>query len=318
MHGQIEAMDSAEIQWQKEHEEMHRKHANHDVMHAEILIIFIIALIFFQLILIWWKAKNFKSYQLVSLLGLWAIPFFVAITKYWYRFIFTWVIFTVFNIYLYRKTSQPHISGKIPRLVYKWFLFLHKMSYFLGVVGYLIMMLTLLGLNTIFSLKANDCLDAGILFLCYGLYYGVLIKDLAEITSEKMACKIGYFTSDGLPKKVLENNICAICGDKLNLTGQLLRTDKDFDDDNDAEAVHALSCQHLFHEYCLRGFVIVGKMATCPYCKEKINYSATFKNPWEKPHLLYGQFLDWVRYLVVWQPLIVLIVQGVTKFFGLE
>ncbi|CEF67845.1 Zinc finger, RING-type domain and Zinc finger, RING/FYVE/PHD-type domain and Domain of unknown function DUF2040 domain-containing protein [Strongyloides ratti] len=317
MHGQIKDMNSEEIQWQKEHEEMHRKHANHDVMHAEILIIFIIALIIFQLLLIWWKSKNFKSYQLVSLLGLWAIPFFVAMTKHWYRFILTWVIFTTFNIYLYRKTNQPHISGKIPRLVYKWFLFLHKMSYFLGVVGYLIMMFTLLGLNTIFGLKANDCLDAGILFLCYGLYYGVLIKDLAEITSEKMACKIGYFTSDGLPKKVLENNICAICGDRLNLTGQLLRTDKDFDDENDVEAVHALSCQHLFHEYCLRGFVIVGKMATCPYCKEKINYSTTFKNPWEKPHLLYGQFLDWVRYLVVWQPLIVIIVQGVTKFFGM-
>lgn len=32
MHGQIKDMNSEEIQWQKEHEEMHRKHANHDGM----------------------------------------------------------------------------------------------------------------------------------------------------------------------------------------------------------------------------------------------------------------------------------------------
>lgn len=39
---------------------------------------------------------------------------------------------------------------------------------------------------------------------------------------------------------------------------------------------------------------------------------------WEKPHLFYGQFLDWVRYLVAWQPLIVMFVHGLSGYFGLE
>ncbi|CAF4324013.1 unnamed protein product, partial [Rotaria sordida] len=37
-----------------------------------------------------------------------------------------------------------------------------------------------------------------------------------------------------------------------------------------------------------------------------------------KPHALLGNLLDWVRYLVAWQPLILMIVQGVNYILGLE
>jgi RING finger protein 121 len=43
-----------------------------------------------------------------------------------------------------------------------------------------------------------------------------------------------------------------------------------------------------------------------------------FKNPWEKPHLFYGQLLDWIRYLVAWQPVIISAVQGINYTLGLE
>ncbi|KAH9373324.1 hypothetical protein HPB48_018377 [Haemaphysalis longicornis] len=39
---------------------------------------------------------------------------------------------------------------------------------------------------------------------------------------------------------------------------------------------------------------------------------------WEKPHILYGNFLDFIRYLVVWQPLIIAGVQFVNHLLGLE
>ena len=42
---------------------MHAKHRGHDVMHAEMFIIFIIVLAIAQVILIVWKKKHFKSYQ---------------------------------------------------------------------------------------------------------------------------------------------------------------------------------------------------------------------------------------------------------------
>jgi hypothetical protein len=39
---------------------------------------------------------------------------------------------------------------------------------------------------------------------------------------------------------------------------------------------------------------------------------------WEKPHILYGNLLDWIRYLVAWQPVIVIGVQGINWIMGLE
>ncbi|KAK5967419.1 RING finger protein, partial [Trichostrongylus colubriformis] len=199
-------------------------------------------------------------------------------------------------------------------LVYKWFLFLHKLSYVLGIAGYIIMIFTLMGLNFIFGLQSTTCMDTGILLLFYGLYYGVLGRDFAHICTDRMACKIGYFTHDGLPKKHLDDGVCAVCDNRLVT---LLENSGD-DEDAVEEKTYRLSCGHIFHEFCIRGWVVVGKLQTCPYCKEKVDLQRMFKNPWEKPHLFYGQLLDWIRYLVCWQPLIVTFVQGLNHLLGLE
>jgi len=45
------------------------------------------------------------------------------------------------------------------------------------------------------------------------------------------------------------------------------------------ERKYTLSCQHSFHEFCIRGWCVVGKQQTCPYCKEKVDLKRMFKNP---------------------------------------
>ena len=35
-----------------------------------------------------------------------------------------------------------------------------------------------------------------------------------------------------------------------------------------------------FHEFCIRGWCIVGKKQTCPYCKEKVDIKRMFTNPY--------------------------------------
>lgn len=53
-----------------------------------------------------------------------------------------------------------------------------------------------------------------------------------------------------------------------------------------------------------------------------IIYYSIFLNPfffsWERPHVMYGQLLDWLRYLVAWQPVIIGFVQGINYILGLE
>lgn len=68
------------------------------------------------------------------------------------------------------------------------------MSYGLGLVGYCIMMSTFFGFHVIFGSKPQAWIDVALLFVFYGLYYGVIGQDLAVICSEKMASHIGVRT----------------------------------------------------------------------------------------------------------------------------
>lgn len=188
------------------------------------------------------------------------------------------------------------------RLVYKWFYFIYKLSYGLGIVGYVIMMLTFLGFNLIFNQQPHVWMDVGLMFVYYGLYFGVLGRDISEICADKMASNIGvsqgrmmmtradtqtnripfsnvlwalcsafqYYTPQGMPNRSLEQNVCAVCGNEL-LVGE--------NESGVIEDTYKLSCHHVFHEFCIRGWCIIGKKQTCPYCKEKVDLKRLFSNP---------------------------------------
>ncbi|VDN43010.1 unnamed protein product [Gongylonema pulchrum] len=137
---------------------------------------------------------------------MWLIPVFVCVQRYWWRFLLTWIVYSLFSTVIWYKATRPQISGKTPsygcflfRLVYKWFLFLHKLSYVLGIAGYILIMLTLLGLNHIFGTKPSVLMDAGLLLLFYGLYYGVLGRDFAHICTDRIASKVGVRDSAPVP-----------------------------------------------------------------------------------------------------------------------
>ncbi|KAI8976516.1 hypothetical protein BDB01DRAFT_844472 [Pilobolus umbonatus] len=195
-----------------------------------------------------------------------------------------------------------------PRMVYKWFTVIYNVSFVVGLIGYCIVLGVFFGIAAVFN-AGPDFIQIGILFLSYGLYFGVLGRDFVEICSDRMAATIGYHSKDGLPSKYLSEGICAVCG---HATGRAPETM--FSDD----PVHELSCKHVFHEKCIRGWVLIGKKDTCPYCKEKVDLKALKTNPWDTQQQLYLNLLDGVRYLVVWQPIIFGAVQAAYYLFGLD
>ncbi|CAH8845505.1 unnamed protein product [Trichobilharzia szidati] len=295
---------SAEEKFRIEHLKYHEKHRGHEKMHLEMFLVAVFSLLVCQMGLMFWKQRHFRSYQLVTLIAMWLVPFIYSIFADFSRFVVIWVLFSLTTGAMVYLASKKRISTTTPRRVYRWFLFIHTISYILGVGGYILMMLTFFQVNLLFLLPTKIAMDIAMLALFYGLYYGVIARDFAEVCTDKMAAKIAYRVPHGMPVRRIDPSICSICTNDLT-------TDS-------GEKVHRLNCTHVFHDFCIRGWCIIGKKDTCPYCNEKVNLKQTFTNPWDKPHILYGNLLDWVRYLVAWQPVILGFVQLVNTALGLQ
>uniref|UniRef100_A0A663M356 Ring finger protein 121 n=2 Tax=Athene cunicularia TaxID=194338 RepID=A0A663M356_ATHCN len=253
---------------------MHAKHRGHEAMHAEMVLILIATLVVAQLLLVQWKQRHPRSYNMVTLFQMWVVPLYFTIKLYWWRFLVIWVLFSAVTAFVtFRATRKPLVQTT-PRLVYKWFLLIYKISYATGIVGYMTVMFTLFGLNLLFRIKPEDAMDFGIALLFYGLYYGVLERDFAEMCADYMASTIGFYSASGMPTKHLSDSVCAICGQQIFV---------DVNEEGIIENTYRLSCNHVFHEFCIRGWCIVGKKQTCPYCKEKVDLKRMFSNPYPFP-----------------------------------
>lgn len=342
-HGHHAQLNPAHAKFHADHAEFHRVHKGHENQHAIMLLILIATLVLSQIGLVAWKKRHFKSYQYCSLIGLLTVPVAISLYYGWTRFVLIWLVYCILTGWVARVTFKRHISGTTPRFVYSYFYYLHLTSAFVSVFGYMTFFFTLLGVPAVFFNKPERFADAGLMIMFYGLYYGVVGRDLADWTTDRLASHIGYYSKDGLPRLKLGQNVCAACGNRVR---------SDFDDDNSVlspmldsgrpqgvaalndfghrtaesswpthagdERVIVLNCKHVFHEFCLRGWCIVGKKEICPYCKERFSLSKVFKNPWQRPHVLFGQMIDLIRYFVVWQPLLFGIVKGIIYIIGLE
>ncbi|KAG0174418.1 hypothetical protein DFQ30_004492 [Apophysomyces sp. BC1015] len=213
------------------------------------------------------------------------------------------------------KASRKPLEAMAPRMVYKWYTVVYNASFVVGLVGYCIILFVFFGIAAIFS-AGPGLMQAGILFLSYGLYFGVLGRDFVEICSDRMAVTIGYYSKEGFPRKHLNSAICAVCGQHTShQQGSLVDHQQAmFVDDS----IHQLACKHVFHEKCIRGWCLIGKKDICPYCKEKVDLKQFKKNPWDTQQQLYLNLLDGVRYLVVWQPIIFAVVQLAYRILGLK
>lgn len=86
-----------------------------------------------------------------------------------------------------------------------------------------------------FGVKPHVWMDVGILLMFYAVYYGVMARDFAEICAEKMASNIGYYKPEGIPSRQLEQDVCALCGNKF-----LVKVDQE----GVMENTYRLSCSH--------------------------------------------------------------------------
>ena len=175
---------------------------------------------------------------------------------------------------------------------------------FLTTGGYVLMMCHFLGFTPLFPFIFNILTsDLAFMSMFYGLYYGVLGRDLAIVASEGLAARLGFASKDGLPLKQIPANICAVCNVEL----YPVRLDKQV---TSTEEIVELNCGHKYHNFCIRGWILIGKKDTCACCGEKVQTKSLFEDPWTNHSVAWGVVLDALRYLLVYNPIIILCAQG--------
>ena len=264
--------------------EFMKKHRGHESLHAALVMGMFTFLLVAQLGLVLWKKRSPKTFNLVTLCGMLFLPPLYSLWHSYWRFIAIWVAFmAVSGYFLSMPFREKPMKMSTPRKLY-WFFFLsNKVAFAVAVGGYALVLVDQV------SGKVWGLGYVATLTLFYGLLYGVIARDLAALCADKMAKMLGYQTVDAMPDRLVGSRVCAICSDTLESATE--------------EIVPLPDCGHEFHSFCIRGWRIVGK-DECPRCKEKVELSHVFVQPWEKQSVVWSYVLDVTRYLIVWNPLI--------------
>jgi RING finger protein 121 len=92
--------------------------------------------------------------------------------------------------------------------VYSWFLGVYVVSRAVGIAGYVLLILDMFGVGLLLSWLLPP--GTSLLLLWYGLYFGILGRDCAEVASDQMASVMG---SGSRLTSTVHN--CGICGGEL-------------------------------------------------------------------------------------------------------
>eukprot|EP00736_Rhodelphis_marinus_P008529 Rmarinus@m.16967 len=239
---------------------------------------------------------------------MWLFPITFALSQGFWRFPLVWLAWSVITGYVIFLATRRPLAQSTPRLVYSWFVASYRICYYAACTGYVVLMMMFFGLvHLIHILGVPEGFESQILLLMlYGLYFGVLGRDCAEMCCDSMAASLGLSVrDDSLPSaSKASQDSCGICAEKFPQAG------------GNVENVVILKCNHHFHEFCLRGWAIVGKKDMCPYCREKVDIKGLFSSPWDMQSIWWAFLLDACRYLIVWNPIILFLVSSGVHLMG--
>ncbi|GAX79188.1 hypothetical protein CEUSTIGMA_g6628.t1 [Chlamydomonas eustigma] len=285
----------------------HDMHAEHEKpMHPMLAILLIygslLLLVGAQTALFWWKKRHTQSYNLVTLIGLWLMPAIFSVQLKFWRFLLVWFCYSAVTSMLLYRCKKKNLDASMPRRVYSWFLGVYRVSTVLGVGGYGLLLSEAFGLAPLTRLLLPQGFSLDLLW--YGLYFGVLGRDCAEVASSWMASTLRKNMNARI-------NDCGVCGVEMQDARHLGI------ENEGVEAAVQLSCKHTFHDLCIRGWTMVGKKDMCPVCHEKVDLKSLYSDrPWVSRNLSWIQMLDIVRYMVVWNPVILIFLSAFLHLFG--
>ncbi|KZS16992.1 RING finger protein 121 [Daphnia magna] len=247
-------------------------------------LIFVSTALVVQIGIILWRKSHPRSFDVATFCALCLIPSITAFILSFWWFLILWGIFFSISIMAYLKARfEKPLLPSTPGLIFRWFYFVHYCSFVFSFCGSLAYTLGLyVGSN-------YWLIDLSARVLLYGVYFGLVGRDFAMHITDNLFVRPTYPTERSLlPYHNADLFCCSLCGYYMS-----------------KETKCSLSCQHAFHENCVRGWYMIGKKSTCPVCWEKVDYQLHDRNPWETPDAILKAYHDFIRWLVIYLPILI-------------
>ena len=71
--------------------------------------------------------------------------------------------------------------------MYRWFLLIYQITYVLGIIGYVILLLVFTGIGLLLPIGPDTVMEFGVILIFYGVYFGVMGRDSAELCVDFMS-----------------------------------------------------------------------------------------------------------------------------------
>ena len=227
----------------------------------------------------------------------------------WWWCLVWWTLFAAFSTFAYLKGKEKPVNRSTLDWIYKWFLLVHNVTFLMTYNGLPIYLIGFL--DYIFGFSANAWwVDVGAYAFTYGVYFGLIGRDVGMYITETITLGPGFTPESKFLLSIRTINnarlitflpsvsiwyICGLCSHPLN-----------------EQPTCNISCNHVFHERCLRGWYMVVKKTTCPncpICRKKVDFQLPNRFPWPivpDSHLqVYHSILHWA---FVYSPIVVTMV----------
>lgn len=267
----------------------------------------LLPLLFAQFVILWWKKNHPGKYHTCSLVGLWIFPSSIGVYLNNWRFVAFCSVFTMQAGYVLYLTRRRPINADDPQFIYRIFLVVHRLTFGLASLGAVLLVVS--SFFALVPLRPNLFywfLMEGSLFLFYGGYFGVMQNDFVQVVGESVSKIVASQIVITRPEAILLLNACGLCGREL----------QEF---KERKLFKLGECGHEFHDECIRGWSVLGKRNVCPVCNETCDTTSILSSsPWMRSSELWREFLDILRMVLVWNPLIFIAATFAIKITGLE